>query len=136
MLLTSTSFFLRLLLFCKLHFLHLTLLFISLITLWSHLFGTDPERETQYSCLSSCTIWSFQLRAPGRALQRSTHLLSCAGSPAAAASLTTKFFLSLPNFFCVFSHVTVLPSHFFLFYTENLHTKKHNKTGIDVLHNA
>lgn len=38
-------------------------LFISLITLWSHLLGTDPQREIQHSCLSSCTICSSQLGA-------------------------------------------------------------------------
>lgn len=51
-LLTSTFIFLRFLLYCKPHLIHLISLFISLITLWSHLFGTDPERETQYSCLA------------------------------------------------------------------------------------
>ena len=117
-------FFLRFLLYCKPHFKLLISLFISLITLWSHLFGTDPERETQYSCLSSCTIWSFQFRASGRGLQRSIRLLSCAGSRVAAASPTTELFLSLPNFCCVSSRVTVLPSHFFLFCTEYLHSTK------------
>lgn len=96
-------FFLRFLFYCKLHFIHLISLFIGLITLWSHLFGTGPERETQCSCLSSCTIWSFLFRAPGRGRRRSIGLPSCAGSRTAAPSLITEPFLLLPTFCCVSS---------------------------------
>lgn len=53
MLLPSTNFSSDFLLHYKPHFIHLISLFISLITLWSHLLGTDPQRDTQYSCLSS-----------------------------------------------------------------------------------
>ena len=114
-------FFLWFLLSRKPHFIHLISLFISLITLWYHLLGTDSERETP-SCLSSCTIWSCQFRVSGRGLQRSVRLLRCAGSRVAAASLTTELFLFLPSFCCVSSHGTVLSSHFFPCCTEYLHS--------------
>lgn len=113
MLLTSTYIFLRFLLYCMPHLIYLISLFISLITLWSHLFGTAPERGTQYSCLGSCTICSFQRRASGRGLQRTTRLLSCAASCCScttdkwAVSFASQFLLCLLT--CYSSSLPFIP---------------------------
>lgn len=96
-------FFLGFLFYCKPHFIRLISLFISLITPWSHLFGTDPGSETPDSCLSRRPICFFQFRGSGRGLQRSICLLSCPGSGTAAALLRTETFCSLPGFYSVSS---------------------------------